>query len=172
MPFLDAGIPAIRFTVGIENYDHQHQDLRTESGKVYGDTVQFMDFAYLAKVTRLNIAVLDRLARVPMPPIVTAEASVSTDTTIKWSGSQGADGFCIYRRSTDAAGWGKPFRCMVVATASSDERSVAPSAYQLDEKLKGVRGDDWLFGMSAFNSDGHESPIASAVPGGQFAPLH
>ena len=172
LPFLDAGIPAIRFTVGVENYDHQHQDLRTESGKVYGDSVQFMDFTYLAKVTRLNIAVLDRLARVPMPPIVTAEASVSTDTTIKWSGSQGADSFCIYRRATDAAGWGKPFQCMAVATASSDERSVAPSAYQLDEKLKGVRGDDWLFGMSAFSSDGHESPISSAVPGGQFAPLH
>ena len=173
LPFLDAGIPAIRFTVGVENYDHQHQDLRTVKGVVYGDTVAFMDFAYLAKVTRLNIAVLDRLARVPMPPIVTAEASVSTDTTIKWSGSQGADSFCIYRRSTDAAGWGKPFQCMVVAMASSDERSVAPSAYQLDQKLNGVRGDDWFFGMSAVAADGSESPISSGVPGGGFyAPPH
>eukprot|EP01034_Spumella_vulgaris_P046279 gene46279-57713_t len=31
-PFLALGYPAIRFTVGVEDYDHQHQDLRTENG--------------------------------------------------------------------------------------------------------------------------------------------
>ena len=33
------------------------------------------------------------------------------------------------------------------------------------------RGDDWLFGVSSVAADGSESPIASAVPGGAFAPL-
>ncbi|MCX7283642.1 MAG: hypothetical protein NTX28_06285 [Novosphingobium sp.] len=37
--------------------------------------------------------------------------------------------------------------------------------------LPGVRADDWLFGVNAIAADGSESPLASAVPGGQFAPL-
>ena len=37
--------------------------------------------------------------------------------------------------------------------------------------LPGVRADDWLFGVSALAADGSESPVSSAVPGGQFAPL-
>ena len=68
LPFLDKGYPAIRFSVAVENYDHQHQDLRTENGVVYGDTIDAMDFAYLAKVTALNVRALDRLARAPLPP--------------------------------------------------------------------------------------------------------
>ena len=33
------------------------------------------------------------------------------------------------------------------------------------------RGDDWIFGISAVAADGSESPVASAVPGGDFHPL-
>src|SRR5882757_10045906 len=45
------GMPAVRFTENAENYRHQHQDLRTEGGVEYGDTLANVDFAYLAKVT-------------------------------------------------------------------------------------------------------------------------
>ena len=31
--FLNAGFPAVRLSVAVENYDWQHQDLRTENGK-------------------------------------------------------------------------------------------------------------------------------------------
>ena len=68
IPFLEAGYPAVRFSVAVEDYEHQHQDLRVEDGVTYGDTVDEMDFAYLAAVTRLNVRALDRLARAPMPP--------------------------------------------------------------------------------------------------------
>jgi hypothetical protein len=66
--FLNAGFPAVRFTVAIENYNWQHQDLRTENGIEYGDTIDQMDFPYLRKVTQLNVAALAALARAPMPP--------------------------------------------------------------------------------------------------------
>ena len=63
---LEAGYPAaVRFSVGVENYDAQHQDLRTENGRVFGDTADRMDFPYLAKVTALNIATLGQLADAP-----------------------------------------------------------------------------------------------------------
>jgi hypothetical protein len=36
--------------------------------------------------------------------------------------------------------------------------------------LKGIRVDDWVFGVSSVGKDGFESPVASAVPGGAFHP--
>ena len=60
-PFLRLGFPAVRFTVGVENYNQQHQDLRTAGGIEYGDTIDKMDFPYLAKVTAINVAAIARL---------------------------------------------------------------------------------------------------------------
>jgi Zn-dependent M28 family amino/carboxypeptidase len=42
--FLNLGFPAVRFSVAVENYNWQHQDLRTENGVEYGDTIDKMDF--------------------------------------------------------------------------------------------------------------------------------
>lgn len=156
LPFQEAGVPAIRFSVAIEDYDHQHQDLRTEHGTVYGDTIDEMDFPYLARVTRLNIAVADRLARAPLPPVTTAEAAVQTFTTVKWQPAAGAIAYRVWRRRTDVRDWGEPVRIDDAAATSL--------------KLDGVRGDDWLFGVSAIGADGTESPVSSAVPGGPFVP--
>ena len=157
LPFLEKGYPAIRFSVAIENYNWQHQDLRTEGGVKYGDLVENMDFPYLAKVTALNIRTADRLARTPMPPKARIEAAVSTDTVVKWDAVPGATGYSIWQRRTDEANWpAEPVIANVVATSA---------------KLAGVRGDDWIFGVSATGADGTMSPVASAVPGGQFAPL-
>ncbi|MBA3730227.1 MAG: M28 family peptidase, partial [Sphingomonas sp.] len=82
--FLNAGFPAVRFSVAVENYDHQHQDLRVEQGREYGDTVDKMDFAYLETVTELNVAALAALASAPPPPEPKAEGAVSTDTTLSF----------------------------------------------------------------------------------------
>lgn len=156
LPFQEAGVPAIRFSVAVEDYDHQHQDLRTENGTVYGDTIDEMDFPYLARVTRLNIAVADRLARAPLPPVTSAEAAVQTFTTVKWQPAAGAVAYRVWRRRTDVRDWGEPVRIDDPAITSL--------------KLDGVRGDDWLFGVSAIGADGTESPVSSAVPGGAFLP--
>jgi Zn-dependent M28 family amino/carboxypeptidase len=157
LPYLEKGYPAIRFSVAVENYNRQHQDLRTENGVVYGDTIDAMDLAYLARVTALNVRMLDRLARTPMPPVPTAEAAVQTFTTIKWNEVPGAVNYSIWQRATDAANWpDEPVIAHVVATSA---------------KLEGVRGDDWVFGVSACSAQGLCSPVASAVPGGGFVPL-
>ncbi len=158
LPFQEQGYPAIRFSVGIENYDHQHQDLRQQDGVTYGDTIDFMDFAYLAKVTRLNIKVAEMLARAPMPPQVSAEAAVQTFTMVKWSKTPGATAYRLWRRRTDAPIWE-----IAHEVEGGDTNSF---------KFDGLRGDDWLIGVSAIAADGAESPVASAVPGGQFAPLN
>ena len=156
LPFQAKGYPAVRFTVAVENYDRQHQDLRTENGTEYGDTVAAMDFPYLARVVALNVAALDRLARAPMPPAASAEAAVQTFTDVKWQTVAGATGYTVWRRRTDASEWDAPLIAEAAATSV---------------RLEGVRGDDWLFGVSARGADGTESPVSSAVPGGAFAPL-
>lgn len=174
IPFLEKGYPAIRFSVAVEDYDHQHQDLRVEDGVTYGDTVDEMDFAYLAKVTQLNVRALDRLARAPMPPKVTIEAAVRTRALIKWDVSGSASRYQIFRRRTDMPSWeafGDPIdvseeeRLFVDAAGGGEARLTS-----VTRELEGVRGDDWFFGVSACNGDVC-SPVASAVPAGAFEPI-
>ncbi|HXH00295.1 MAG TPA: M28 family metallopeptidase [Sphingomicrobium sp.] len=153
--FLNAGFPAIRFSVAVENYDWQHQDVRVEKGKEYGDTVDKMDFAYLQKVTRLNVAALAALASVPPPPEPKVEGAVVTDTTVKWPSVAGASGYFVRWRRSDSNQWQHFAR--VPASVTS-------------HVIKGIRVDDWVFGMSSIGRAGVESPVASAVPGGAFRP--
>ena len=153
LPFEELGYPAVRFSVAVENYDHQHQDLRVENGVRYGDTIEHMDFAYLAKVTRLNVRALAALARAPMAPTAATQAAVQTFTDVAWTAVPGAARYKVWRRRTDAAAW-----------------EPAPIAQTTETRahLPGLRGDDWFLGVSAVSADGSESPIASAVPGGGF----
>ncbi|WP_408591582.1 M28 family peptidase [Novosphingobium sp.] len=155
LPFEDKGFPAVRFTVGVENYEAQHQNVRSEAGRPFGDTIDRMDFAYLTKVVRLNVRGLAALAAAPLPPVATAKAAVQTFTDIDWQAVPGAAAYEVWRRRTDVPGW---------------EEKVADTA-QTHVRLDGVRGDDWIFGVRARATDGASGPIASAVPGGAFGPL-
>jgi len=170
VPFLQKGYPAIRFSVGVEDYDHQHQDLRTEGGVVYGDTIDEMDFAYLAGVTRLNVRTLDALARAPMPPSVRADAAVRLDTGLTWRSVAGADSYRVVARRTDEPAWRSAER--------GDDEAVFEPIPVFNAAPEGVdfnlsaplRGDDWMFGVTACAGDDC-SPVSSAVPGGAFAPV-
>lgn len=178
--FLNLGFPAVRFTVAVENYDWQHQDLRTENGVQYGDTIDKMDFPYLRKVTQLNVAALAGLANAPAPPEPKVEGAVSSDTTLTWEDVPGARQYAINWRPTDASNW--THRVIVdMATAQGAplavERGPNAGIYVLNRAgnrmtatLKHVRVDDWVFGVSSVAADGSESPVASAVPGGAFRP--
>lgn len=170
IPFLDRGYPAIRFSVAVEDYEHQHQDVRTDNGVRFGDTVEEMDFAYLARVTRLNIAALAALARAPMPPAPVAEAAVRTDTLIRWPAVPGAALYQVYARRTDAPDWGDPIALLATETPSG-ALPRTPDADRTFTHTANLRGDDWFFGVSACAADGACSPVASAVPGGAFVPL-
>ena len=103
--FLNAGFPAVRLSVAVEDYEHQHQDLRTEKGIKYGDTIDEMNFAYLEKVTKLNVAALAAIASAPPPPEPKVDGAVSTDTTLRWQSGQGSSLSRVYKRRTDAANW-------------------------------------------------------------------
>jgi len=171
--FLNQGFPAVRFSVAIENYNWQHQDLRTENGTVYGDTIDHMDFPYLRRVTALNVAALAALARAPMPPEPIAEGAVSTNTTISWRTIPGAADYVIRWRRTDASNWEHSLRASGAGAAClqiTGTRIAQPGLRDRQCSLRGIRVDDWVFGVSSVAADGSESPVASAVPGGAFGP--
>ena len=169
---LNAGYPAVRLSVAVEDYDHQHQDLRVEKGTKFGDTVDEMDFPYLAKVTRLNVAALAALASAPPPPEPTVEGAVSTDTTVRWDGDEDVKAYRVRWRRSDSAQW-KSFRiageCTIVGSPRVPREGQSGGIF-CGEVLKGIRVDDWVFGVSSVSKDGYESPVASAVPGGAFKP--
>jgi hypothetical protein len=155
LPFQALGYPAVRFTVAVENYERQHQNVRTESGRPFGDLPEAMDFSYLVKVTKLNIRALAAMAAAPMPPVAKVTAAVQTFTDVDWAAVPGAARYRVWQRRTDAPGW--------------DAKPIAETD-QTHLRLDGVRGDDWFFGVSSVAADGSESPVASAVPGGAYLP--
>lgn len=168
IPFLDRGYPALRIAVSVEDYEHQHQDLRTEDGITYGDTIDELDFDYLRRASMLNVRALRLLALAPMPPAVSADAAVRVDTALKWNTVAGADRYVIKARRTDEPYWrdvmpdgtrGQDIRDIVAAVDASEMEVAVP-----------LRGDDWLFGVAACNGV-YCSPVSSAVPGAAFAPL-
>jgi hypothetical protein len=142
-PFLKLGYPAVRFSVGVENYDQQHQDLRTEGGKVFGDTVDRMDFPYLARVTAINVATIRRLAKAPAAPAsVTIGGALATDTSVKWTPVTGAAKYRVYWRRADASDW-------------TNHVDVTGS----ETVLKGLIVDDNFVGVAALAADGSESLV-------------
>ena len=177
--FLNLGFPAVRLTVAVENYNWQHQDVRVENGIHYGDTVDHMDFPYLAKIAKLNIAALAAMTSAPPPPEPKVEGAVSTDTTVTWQGAD-AWSYKVWWRRTDSNQWqtSRMFNTGSLTcdtrqpVADSDGRPTAliHSKQNCHVVLPHIRVDDWVFGVSSVSKDGFESPVASAVPGGAFKP--
>lgn len=170
--FLDAGFPAVRLSVAVENYNWQHQDLRTEKGVEYGDTVDKMDFPYLEKVTKLNVAALAAIASAPPPPEqLKVEGAVSTNTWVAWKSVSGAAQYAVHRRRTDEANWSNSIKgaCEVLIFEGEKPQVIDPP-FNCGVVLPHIRIDDWVFGVSSVSNDGWESPVASAVPGGAFKP--
>jgi hypothetical protein len=148
IPFLEAGYPAVRFTEATEDYDRQHQTVRTENGRRYGDTIDFVDFPYLARVTALNVAVLRELASAPAAPTgVSIAGALSDDTHVVWQPVPGAAGYRVRWRRADGFAW-------------TDARDVSAQATSLD--LAHVNIDDHFFGVSALAKDGAESLVTFA----------
>jgi Zn-dependent M28 family amino/carboxypeptidase len=154
VPFLEAGYPAVRLSEPHETYSRQHQDLRTENGVAYGDTIDGVDFDYLAQVTRLNAITLAAMAAAPPPPQGVAIAgAVSPDTTVSWSLQPGVAGWRVWWRGTTAPQW---------------EHSRYFPAGATKAVLKNVVIDDWFFGVSAVSPDGWESPVVFPGDAGSF----
>ena len=148
-PFVERGIPGLRFSERLENYKRQH--LPT-------DSLADVDFSYVAKVARLNLATVVSLASAPARPEQTAYArdrnSGGQAFTIRWSSVAGAASYELLVRRTTA-----PTYTRIVNAGTATE-------FLLDEQL-----DDVWVGVRAVGADGHRSlTTVVGAPGGARLP--
>jgi len=142
-PFVQKGFSAVRITEMNENYDHQHQDLRTDKGVRYGDLAEFMDFEYLRKNTAMNLACLSNLAKSPsMPQEVKIEVrGLSNGTQLSWKAPKSGKpkGYYVMMRETYQGLWQKKF-----------------FTTQTEIKLPYSK-DNYFFAVQSVSEDGNES---------------
>ncbi len=149
-PFVQRGFAAVRITEMNENYNHQHQDLRTEKGVQYGDLPEFMDFEYLRKNTAMNLANLASLAKATsMPQQVQVETkNLTNSTTLNWSAPKTGKvkGYYILMRETTSAVWQKKF-------FTAETKITLPYSK-----------DNYFFAVQSVNETGNESlPVVPSV---------
>lgn len=151
-PFLEAGYPAVRFTEPVEDWRHQHQDVRVENGVQFGDLPEFVDFGYVAQVARVNAAALATLALAPSSPreVEMENLRLENDTTLRWKANTEPDvaGYRIVWRDTTAGTW----------QFSKDVGNVTRFT------LEGVSKDNYSLGLQAYDRDGNTSPASYPRP--------
>ncbi len=150
-PYVDTGYAAVRITEMNENFNHQHQDVRTEKGVVYGDLEEFIDYEYLRKNTALNLSNLANLAKSPgMPQEVKVEVrSLTNGTQLMWKAPAYGKpkGYYILMRETTSAVWQK--KIFTIGT---------------DVKLPYSK-DNYFFAVQSVSEGGNESLPVVPVPG-------
>lgn len=157
-PFNAVGFPGVRIMETNEHYDRQHQDLRVEDGRPYGDTIDGVDFDHAARLTALNVAVMAQMAGAPpFPANVTIEGAVRPSTTLSWNAAEGdaasnLAGYRVYWRLTDQPQW-QWSRFVGITDAFT---------------LENVVIDNYYFGVSAVALDGSETPVVFPGAAGSF----
>jgi len=147
--FAEQGFPAVRFVEVNENYDHQHQNIRREAGIQFGDLQEFMDFAYLSRVTKMNVAALAALALGPPRPgnAQMLAKELSYDTTVQWTRVPGAVSYELVWRGTTDPTW----------TFSKNVGNVTSATLPISK-------DSYLVGVRAVDEAGHRSVVAFPAP--------
>ncbi len=144
--FTAEGYPAVVFREANENFAKQHGP---------DDTIDGVDFGYLAQNARVNVAGMAALALAPPAPKVTNDRGGNMlsrdpsgyDATMRWNASPGAVAYRVYWRDTWTNDW-QHSQTIGNVTAFT---------------LKNVSIDDFAFGVSAIGADGNESLVSSYV---------
>ncbi len=143
-PFYKAGLPAVRFTEPLEDYNHQHQTPRTENGVEFGDFEKYLNFTFMGDVARDNAEALRQLAMAPEPPSkARLTGAVTPDAKVSWSTEDDPEraGFEILWRETSDPRW------TVYDFAEAPGETV----------LKGVSTDNHFFAVRAVGKNGARS---------------
>jgi hypothetical protein len=155
--FYKAGLPAVRFTEPLEDYNHQHQTPRTENGVEYGDFEKYLNFTFMGNVARDNAEVLRQLSIAPAQPMeVRLKGAVTPDAKVSWKAEDDAEraGFEILWRETTESRW-KVFEFVESAGETA---------------LKGVSTDNHFFAVRSVGKNGARSVATPSQPEVRPAP--
>lgn len=149
--FNEEGFPAVRFTEYRENFNRQHQNVRTENGIEYGDLPKYVDYDYVANVARLNAATLAELASAPGAPqkVRIETKDLINDSTLVWEppADGRAAGYEVLWRATSAPDWEHS------QSVGKETRMTVP-----------VSKDNVIFAVEAIDAAGHKSQPIVPVP--------
>ncbi len=144
--FNDLGFAGVRIMEAHENYNRQHQDVRTENGIQYGDVIEGVNFDYAKKLTAVNAINLAGLAWAPpAPQEVAIGGVVEASAKLRWKKVGGNDvaGYKIYWRDTTNPQW-------------QYSRYIGDvDHYTLD----GIVIDNYFFGVATVGKNGNESLV-------------
>src|SRR5579863_10137895 len=149
--FNQQGFSAVRFTEFREDFHHQHQNVRTENGIEYGDTLKFVDFDYVARVARLNAATLASLASAPAPPanVHLLTKDLENDSTLTWE--------------VPAGGRAAAYEVLWRAT-TSPEWEHAQNVGNVTRTTLNLSKDNVIFAVRALDAEGHLSLPVVPLP--------
>lgn len=141
------GFTAIGFREARENYSKQHGP---------NDTIDGVDFHYLALNARVNAAAMAALALAPPPPVIVNERGAPTidrrpsgyDAHLRWSPSPGAAGYRVFWRTAWGPDWQHDLYVGNVTEYTFPNANI----------------DDWVFGVASVDAGGHESPVSAYIP--------
>ena len=143
-PFNDLGYAGVRIMESNENYNRQHQDIRTENNINYGDVIEGVNFEYAKKLTAVNAINLALLGWSPPPPKnLRIGGIVEPSVKFKWDIVENNDivGYKIYWRKTSSPNW--EFSKLI------DKIN--------EHTLNNIIIDNFLFSVVSVNSKGFES---------------
>jgi Zn-dependent M28 family amino/carboxypeptidase len=123
-PFNNQGFTAVRFVETIEALDRQHTER---------DTIDSIDYSYLANVVRLNLHNLTTLANAKEAPSnVKYDPKQAYDTTLTWTSKPGIE-YIVYWRDSNSPTWQGALKVGTTNTAI----------------IKGKNKDDQVFAVGA-----------------------
>ena len=123
-----------------------------EDGVQFGDLPEFVDYRYVARVTRVNAAALAALALAPAQPkeAKILAASLTNDTDLTWRANTEPDlaGYEVVRRETTEPYWTHTIRVGNVTSFT----------------VRGLSKDNVQFGVRAVDRAGNRSPVSFPMP--------
>ena len=143
--FLREGFTAVRICEYCEDYERTHQDVRTEDGVDYGDLASYVDFPYLVRNIRVNLAAVMNLAMAPARPdnVRIANAmELDNNTRLTWDPVPGAS-YQVLCRETDKSEW-LPALPMDLPDKVDETGFYCP-----------LSKDNYYFAVRAVSPDGH-----------------
>lgn len=146
--FLREGFTAVRICEYCEDYERTHQDVRTEDGIDYGDLASYVDFPYLVRNIRINLATVMSLAMAPAVPenVRIANAmDLDNNTRLTWDPLPGVT-YQVLCRETDKSEWLPALPMGLSDTVPASDR---PEFYCPLSK------DNYYFAVRAVSPGGH-----------------
>jgi hypothetical protein len=152
--FTSVGYPAVVFRESKEDLSRQHSA---------DDSPDSVNAAYLAQNARINAAAAASLALAPPAPKVTGDRGEPLiardpsgyDASLQWAASPGAVAYHVYWRDAGSFDWER-------------DQLVGNTTHIV---LHNVSIDDFVFGVAAVGSDGHQSLISAYVTSDRPVPL-